>query len=130
MIWSPRPFLRVLKTPRSRSRNFCPLAVPGGSFHSVFPSIVGDFDLRAQRCFGHRYGDRNLDVIAFAAEYRVGLDARRDVQITGRRAHRSGITFARHAQPRTRLRTRRNPHIDSLFVRDPPIPMTCRASVP
>src|SRR5262249_18461080 len=53
----------------------------------------GNFDLRAQACFGYRHRHSDFDVVAVSLEDRVRLDTNRDVEIARRHPHRSGVPF-------------------------------------
>src|SRR6185437_12471059 len=89
----------------------------------------GHFDLRAQAGFPD--GDRHfhVDVVAFAAEHRMRLDVRGDVEIAGRRAHGAGVAFARNSEPRAVLRARGNAHVDEFLVGDTSIAVAVRAGI-
>jgi len=113
--WSPRLFLRALKTPRSRRRNFCSFCCPVES-SAASSRRCRNFDLGSQA--GFRHCDRHLenDVVAFAPEPADALHVRRDVEIPAARPW-SGIAFSGPQQTRPILRSRRKRHFDGLFVR-------------
>ena len=73
-IWSPRWFLRALKTPFSRSRNFWPFCVPCGIFRQRAPVDGRHFDLGARARLRDRHRHLDLDIVAFAVEERMRLD--------------------------------------------------------
>src|SRR5207253_977432 len=70
------------------------------------------------RGLGHGYGNRDIDVVAFARKVFVPAHIGNDMQVAGRSPQPSAVSLAGYAHPRTGFHAGRNTNLDGFCFRD------------